>query len=331
MAMYGDLWNRIGKSEVIILDGAVGTQLQGLGVPIGVNAWAGIAQHSHPDTVRYMHETYIEAGVDIITTNTYSSARHCLEPLGLSDLTREINLRGVVLAQQARDRKAKERPVYIAGSVSNYGILLGGEPLPAAMEASWSSYTEEQCRANLREQAEILVESGVDFLLAEPTGGTEHRKWVIEACLMTGHPTWCGFKAHHGDDGALLTGHRSNDPFENDLDAVLPMGGDLKTIFHTTVDATSEAIPILQGKWSGPIAVYPDANRRVDYVARRQDRSVVNRDTPEAFLELARDWVGQGVQVIGACCGFGFEYIRLLRDGLPSHVSSTNNSKNTDD
>ena len=318
--MYKDLMGCIGQGEVIILDGAVGTQLQGLGVPIGVTAWAGIAQHSHPDTVRFMHETYIRAGVDIITTNTYSSARHCLESLALGDQTREINLRGVVLAQEARDRTAKDRPVYIAGSVSNYGILLGGEPLPPAMVESWSAYTAEQCKANLREQAEILVESGVDFLLAEATGGTEHRKWVLEACLATGHPTWSGFKAHHGEKRELLTGHRSDDPFKNDLDAVVPMGGDLMTIFHTTVDATTDAIPVLQENWFGPIAVYPDANRRGDYVSRTQDPSIINRDTPEAFLEAARGWVGQGVQVIGGCCGFGFNYIEPLRDGLPSHI-----------
>jgi S-methylmethionine-dependent homocysteine/selenocysteine methylase len=330
MTAYEDLRGRIDGGEVIILDGAVGTQLQGLGVPIGVTAWAGIAQHSHPDTVRFMHETYIEAGVDIITTNTYSSARTCLEPLGLGDLTRELNLRAVVLAQEARARKAKERPVYIAGAVSNYGILTGNEPLPEIFRRDWSDYTEEQCKANLREQAEILVESGVDFLLAECTGSGEHTKWVSEACLATGLPTWPGFKAYQGDDGALLMGHYSDEPFEECLDAVLPLGGDLMTIFHTTVDATTEAIPVLQDKWSGPIAVYPDADRRGDYVSRRQDPNIINRDNPKAFLESARGWVGQGAQVIGACCGFGFEYIRPLREGLPSHVPTPGSRTGTE-
>ena len=121
MTSYKDLRQRIDGGEVIILDGAVGTQLQALGVPIGLTAWAAIALHSHPDTVRQMHETYIKDGVDIITTNTFSSGRHCLEPLGKGDLTRELNLRAVVLAQEARERAAKDRPVYIAGAISNYG------------------------------------------------------------------------------------------------------------------------------------------------------------------------------------------------------------------
>ncbi len=109
MTAYKDLRQRIDDGEVIVLDGAVGTQLQALGVPIGVTAWAAVALHSHPDTVRQMHETYIRDGVDIITTNTFSSGRQCLEPLGMGDLTRELNLRAVVLAQEARDRAAKDR------------------------------------------------------------------------------------------------------------------------------------------------------------------------------------------------------------------------------
>ena len=176
MGDYSGLRQRIDGGQVIILGGAVGTQLQGLGVPIGARAWAAVALHTHPDTVRFMHETYIKDGVDIITTNTFSSGRQCLEPLGIGDLTRELNLRAVVLAHEARDRTAKERPVYIGGAVSHYGILVGGEPLPEIFYRDWSNYTEEQCKANIREQAEILVDGGVDFLVTEATRGTLQRK-----------------------------------------------------------------------------------------------------------------------------------------------------------
>jgi S-methylmethionine-dependent homocysteine/selenocysteine methylase len=330
MGDYSGLRHRIDDGEVIILDGAVGTQLQGLGVPIGATAWAAVALHTHPDTVRFMHETYIKDGVDIITTNTFSSGRQCLEPLGLGDLTRELNLRAVVLAQEARDRTAKERPVYIGGAVSHYGILAGGEPLPEVFYRDWSNYTEEQCKANIREQAEILVDGGVDFLVTEATGGTLQRKWIVEACLATGVPTWIGFKCRSDEpDGTLKTGYSSDDPFADDLDEIIPLGGDLATVFHTSVDDTTRSIPALQEKWSGPIGVYPDADRH-DYVKTRQDETAHNHTSPDDFLKLAQGWVTQGAQVIGGCCGFGFEYIKPLREGLPSHIPTPGSRTGTD-
>ena len=329
MGDYSSLRKRIDDGEVIILDGAVGTQLQGMGVPIGATAWAAVALDTHPDTVRQMHEAYIRDGVDVITTNTFSSGRQCLEPLGMGDLTRELNLRAVVLAQEARDRAAKERPVYIGGSVSHYGILVGGEPLPDIFYRDWSDYTEEQCKANLHEQAEILVEAGVDFLITEATGGTLQRKWVVEACLATGVPTWIGYKCRVDEsNGSLKTGYSSDDPFSNDLDTIVPLGGDLATVFHTKVDDTTKSIPALKEKWAGPIGVYPDADRH-DYVRTRQDANA-NQTSPEDFLELARGWVEQGAQVIGGCCGFGFEYIKPLREGLPSHVPTPGRRTGTD-
>jgi len=320
MGDYQQLHDRIAEGEVIVLDGAVGTQLQALGVPIGVTAWAGVAQHTHPDTVRYMHESYIRAGVDIITTNTYSSARHCLEPIGLGDYTRELNLRAVVLAQEARTRAADGRPVFIAGAVSNYGILRGTEPLPKRLEVGWQDCDESECRENLHEQATILAESGVDFLLAEATGNTEHRRWVVEACLATGLPVWPGFKAHVAEGGALNIGHTSEQSFADGVDAVLPLGGDVMTIFHTGVDATGDCLSVLRQKWDGPVAVYPDASRP-DYVSSQADSQIHNQHSPEEFLAHARDWVDQGSQIIGGCCGFGVDYIRPLRDGLPKRLA----------
>ena len=110
MSDYRTLETRLAGNEVVILDGAVGTQLQKMGVPMNSHAWAATALQTHPYTVRLLHENYIRAGVDIITVNSYSAARHNLVPLGLEDLTRELNLRAVVLAREARDRCAKERP-----------------------------------------------------------------------------------------------------------------------------------------------------------------------------------------------------------------------------
>ena len=108
MSDYDGLAARLADRQVVLLDGAVGTQLQKMGVPMNNRAWAAVALQSHPYTVRRMHESYIEAGVDVITVNSYASARHNLEPIGLSDLTAELNWRAVMLAQDARDLRAAE-------------------------------------------------------------------------------------------------------------------------------------------------------------------------------------------------------------------------------
>ncbi|HEY7139707.1 MAG TPA: homocysteine S-methyltransferase family protein [Methylomirabilota bacterium] len=317
-----DLDQQLAQGDVILLDGAVGTQLQRLGVPMHGVAWAAQALHTHPDTVRHMHENYIRAGVDIITTNTYASARHNLEPLGLGDQVRELNLRGVVLAQQARDRGASARRVYVAGAISNFGILTDGEPRHADHPHSpgRSAITAEQARANLREQAEVLADAGVDLLLVESTGGMTHRRWVLDACLATGLPTWVGFKCRvEPGDPTVRIGYASDTALAEGLD-LMRLGGAVATVFHSSLEDTTAALAVVRDRWSGPIGAYPEASRS-DYTAPQRDASEPTRVSPQAFLERARGWVDDGVQVIGGCCGIDVDYIRLLRDGLPRRIA----------
>jgi S-methylmethionine-dependent homocysteine/selenocysteine methylase len=324
MSDYKMLEARLAAREVVILDGAVGTQLQKMGVPMSSHAWAATALHTHPYTVRLLHEQYIRAGVDIITVNSYSAARHNLVPLGLGEMTRELNLRAVVLAQEARDRVAKARSVYIAGSVSNYGLRTGVETSPEGVgffqeRVEW---TEAASRANLREQAEILAESGVDLLLVESTGGTTHRKWVLEACLATGLPVWVGFKCHLEVPGGVpKVGYHSDEPLAASFDAVVAMGGSVVTVFHSPIAATDAALPVVRSRWKGPVGVYPEAERK-DYVAVHKDPNEPDHVSPAEFVAKAQAWVSQGVQIIGGCCGIELDHIRPLREALPKHAGA---------
>jgi len=322
LATYQDLQNRMDRGDVIILDGAVGTGLQNTGVPMHGIAWAAAALQTHPYTVRQLHETYVKASVDVLTTNTYSSARHNLEPLGLGDLTAELNIRAVMLARDARDKLARDRPVYIGGAVSNYGLVTGAEPRRRVYGTAQrrTAITAEQTQANLREQAETLAAAGVDFMLAESTGGMEHRKWVVQACLATGLPTWIGIKCRvEGDDPTPRVGYSSDVALDRGLDELVSLGGKVINVFHSNVRSTDAALPIVREKWAGPIGVYPEAGRE-DYVDPNPDPLDKSDLTPAEFLDIARKWVQDGVQIIGGCCGIGPEYIRPLRDGLPGRV-----------
>ncbi|MGI9303581.1 MAG: homocysteine S-methyltransferase family protein, partial [Gammaproteobacteria bacterium] len=295
---------RLAHKDVILLDGAVGTQLQRYGVPMNNTAWAAVALETHPDTVRYMHRRYIECDVDIITTNTYSSARHNLEPLGMGDLTRELNLRAVSLAQDAIARHAT-RDVFIAGSVSNFGIVTEGEQSASLHRYSRprSGITAEQARMNLGEQAQILADAGVDLLLAESTGSMTQRRWVLDACLQTGLPTWLGYRARlEQGDPEVRVGYSSAERLEDGLKDLASAGADVVCIFHSTVPAVTASIPVVKRHWSGPIAAYPEADR-TDYTATHRDESVDNSITVEEFSQQAAQWVRNGVQVIGGCCG----------------------------
>ena len=320
MSDYANLEKRMAAREIIILDGAIGTQLQAMGAPMADFAWAALALKNHPFTVRRMHENYIAAGVDIITTNTYASARHNLEPLGLGALTAELNLRAVMLAQDARDKAAHERPVLIAGSVSNFGLKMGQESYMDGwdMARRRSETSEAQAKANLREQAELLAAAGVDFLLAESTGGNNHRKWVVEACLATGLPVWDGFKCRL-EDGVARLGYSSEQSLADGFDEIVALGGSVVSVFHSPLDATDAALDIIRDSWDGPICVYPEAERK-DYVAAHRDDTAETPITPDEFVAWAQGCVARGVQIIGGCCGVEIDYIRPLRDALPSHL-----------
>ncbi len=316
MSEYANLERRIADREVIMLDGAVGSRLQTMGVPMSGFAWAASALESHSSTVRRMHEQYIAAGADIITTNTYASARHNLEPLGLVDKVTELNIRAVALAQDARDKAARDRPVLIAGSVSSFGIRVANE---GDYAQRWTETSEAQAQANLHHQAEILAEAGVDFLLAEASGGNTHRKWVVEACVATGLPVWPGFKVRF-DDGEKIPrlGYVSAQTIGEGFDEVVAIGGSVACIFHSSVAETDAALDMVRPKWQGPICVYPEAERD-DYTRVYRD-SATTPVTPDEFVAWATDRVTDGVQIIGGCCGIEIDHMRPLRDALPSRL-----------
>lgn len=318
--MYQKLKTRIAQNETLLLDGAIGTQLQSLDVPMDNTAWAALALESHPDSVRHMHSQYIKAGADIITTNTFSSARHNLEPIGLGDKTRELNYRAVNLAIQARERYAQDRDIAIAGSISHFGILVGGEPGLAlhrhARPKTRNEITESQARSNIREQAEYLLEAGVDFLILESTGNMTQREWLLEETDHLDIPRWLGYRCRldAGDDTPKV-GYGSNTSFEDGLKRLSQHSVDGIAIFHSLIDDTSAGLQVLKQNWDGLIALYPEAGRN-DYTATLRNESEDSNVTTEEFPDILNKWIEQGVGVVGGCCGIDVEYYLDLKSKL---------------
>lgn len=348
MPDYKQLKSRVDEGEVIVLDGAIGTELQAMGVPMDPASWCGPGNYTHPATVRQMHERYINAGADIITTNTFNTLRPALEASGYSELVREVNVRAVDAAVDARARAAVDRPVYIAGSIScripirdrRTGTLLGGTGYGYG-----ASLSTAELRAYAEEQANILAESGVDlFLIENLWADNESRAIAAESAKATGLPVWVAFTASVAADGQAVRMSFSDDrdystgigmpmwseswrPVDDTkslaegIKEIASVGPDVLGVFHSRVDETTAALQVMIDEWSGPVVVYPDAGRE-DYLETWQDSSVTNDVSVRELTQQAATWVDMGAQVIGTCCGFGHEYTRALRDALPTGTTS---------
>ncbi len=318
MPEYQQLMDRLADGDVIILDGANGSEIQRLGVDMHENAWCALATETHPDVVRAIHENYIRAGAEIITTNTYASGRQFLEDFGgdgtgsdMADKTDELCRRSTELAFEAREA-AGNGPVWIAGSISAIGTL--------------DRLGEARMRASFARQAEVLAESGVDLLLLEMLACDGPLSVVaIEEAKKTGLPIWVALSCMADDTSEIALGARQRTgtqgrrygtgTFGESAAEIAKSGGDVFFVFHSQVEIAREALRQLKESLGGPVGIYPHCG---DFEA--PDWQFVNMISPEDYLEEAKAWVSDGAQIVGGCCGIGLDHMKLLRDGLPRKI-----------
>ena len=183
----------------MVLDGAIGTELERLGARMDQEVWCARAVAERPDLVHEVHRRYLDAGADVITTNSYSATRGAMQRDGLDAHFGDWNRRAARIALEERDRSPRSGSVAVAGSVSSYGRpdALGWEPLL------------EQFRA----QGEILVEEGVDLLILEGLAATARTvKAMVSATKDLGVPVWMALSClRDRDTGAVIHGIKESD------------------------------------------------------------------------------------------------------------------------
>ena len=306
-AAYDIVKERLDGGEVVLLDGAISTEIEKRGVPMDQLVWSGLGSKIGSETLLEVHKDYIRAGADVITTNTFSSARHSLSAAGQGDATREINAMAVSLAKQAVDEASEGKTVLVAGSISPFGAyteILGHESPPLDL-----------LKESYREQAEILAEEGVDLLLLEMLRDVERAGVIVEAALATGIPVWSGLSSmvEPGKPVMALSEYSTVEgvTFEEVLDAVKSLGGDMAIVMHSEVEYIAPTLEVMKEKWVGPLGAYAHSG----YWARPNWNfdAVIS---PEDYLNAARGWVEAGARLIGGCCGIGPEHIRLLSENL---------------
>ena len=295
-----------GDGLPIIIDGGMGTELEKSGVPMDGKVWSARAMLSHPEMVRGVHERYIQAGAEAIITNTFSSSRHMLEPGGLGREVRNINLKAVELACEARNTAAKS-PVALVGSICEWAH---------DEHPTWNS--PEVVGRAAAEQAEILAEAGVDILAVEMCERVELSDAVIEAVMSIGLPVWLGLSArrHRDQDHLSAFGYPERD-FEELVQEISKFSVDLINVMHTPVSDVPGAIEVVRNYWKGPVGVYPESG---EFMMPNWD--FVDVIEPSVLAENAVTWAEDGIRLIGGCCGLGPAHIRACRDALTRHDST---------
>ena len=316
--------NKLKNKEIIVLDGATGSEIARLGAGMNSSAWCGVANKTHPGIVREVHEEYVRAGADIVTANTFSTSRHILASAGLADETVSINARAVELAREAVDSVSPERPIAVAGSMSNMRAWIPGTVSP---DPRFLPTPEEESN-NYQEVAQTLAESGVDLILMEMMTDIDRSSMAISAAVETGLPVWIGNSCTLRDDGsASVWNQHSEEPqrlspdhiksedksYETLIESMLSFQPQVMGVMHSTIETTNAGLQTLFEHWQGPGMAYPETYSEVE-------KGIIDQVEPAIFAEHCRDWVEIGVQIIGGCCGTTIEHIRSMVNELPDVV-----------
>ncbi len=274
----------------VLCDGALGTLLDLYEYPEQPREIHNIR---NPDIVRRIHTEYVNAGADLIQTNTFSGNRARLSAYHLEEKLQELNTRGVELAREAAGKN-----VYVAGSVGPTGKLL--EPI--------GKLRQSEAREIFTEQIRILIEAGVDVLMLETFVSLQELDLALEvAKSLTDIPIIA--QKTFPEDGAILSGTFPVEVVEH----LMSKGADV--IGANCTVGPQRMFSIIKSMYKE--GVYLSAQPAAGIPTLMNGRALYHT-SPEYLGQYARELLQSGVTVIGACCGSTPSHIAEMRKALDS-------------
>jgi len=289
--MAADLLARI-KQSPVLCDGAMGTLLYAKG--IFINRCYDELNLSQPDLIRGIHHEYLQAGAEIIETNTFGANSFRLARHSMTDRVRDINVAGARVAREA----AKSFDVWVAGSVGPLGIRI--EPL--------GKTSFEEARAAFREQITALIEGGVDLLILETFGYLEELHQAILAAREVNPKIPVVAQVTIDEDGNCQDGSNP-EVFTPKLEE---WGPDVIGCNCSVGPvAMLDGIERMRALTSLPLAAQPNAG-----IPRSVEGRNIYLCSPEYMASYARKFVAAGVRLVGGCCGTTPAHIRVMKSAL---------------
>ncbi|MDB5384776.1 MAG: methionine synthase [Planctomycetaceae bacterium] len=310
------------SQRILILDGAMGTMIHRYEPTEEIYRGTRFAKHpidlknasdvlvlTQPAMIREIHQQYLEAGADIIETNTFNGNIISLREFGIDDLTREINLEATRLAKGVADeftRHNPKKPRFVAGSIGPTKVMLGFN----AARPGYRPVTYDEMVASYAEQIRALIEGGVDLLLPETSFDTLNMK----ACLFAIEQVFeeLGIKIPVMVSGTIFVGGRT-------------MTGQTMEGFYTSV-SHFPSLTIGLNCGVGPVQMRPYietlSNMSSHYISCYPNAGMPDGmggfdSTPREVAQNLREFAQNGwVNIVGGCCGTNPEFIRAISQAV---------------
>jgi methionine synthase / methylenetetrahydrofolate reductase(NADPH) len=280
------------QQAILVADGAMGSLLY---ESVGQQRNVEELNTTHAEAVFRVHQTYLEAGAQVIETNTFGANRHKLAQHGMGERVAELNHRGVKIAREARE--AAKHEVLIAGSIGPLGIIRHMQDMP-----------HEEILAIFKEQAGALEERGVDFFILETFSDIQELSTAIDA-IRSFSKIPIVAQLTYSDEGTTFGGTRPQDAWE------ILRGKDIQVAGANCTIGPQLLLPVLRelaGCSTLPLSAMPNAG----FPKRIGDRIVYPRSSPEYFALFAQEAAEIGTRLIGGCCGTTPEHIRAIAEAV---------------
>jgi 5-methyltetrahydrofolate--homocysteine methyltransferase len=299
--MRTTLQEMLARKPVLLADGATGTNLFDMGLQSGdaPEFW----NETHPERIRALHQSFVDAGADIILTNSFGANRRRLMLHNLQERTSELNRIAAELARAVAD--AAPRPVVVAGSVGPTGDLL----------APLGPLTEDEARKVFAEQIGGLKEGGADVIWIETMSALEEIRAAANAAADAKVPFI--MTASFDTAGRTMMGVQPA--------ALAEFAGTLGTVplafgANCGVGASDLLFSVLQMTEARPDAiVVAKANCGIPEF---HDGHIHYSGTPALMADYARLAADAGARIVGGCCGTSAEHLAAMRKALDEHTAA---------
>ena len=294
--------NLLATRPWLLADGATGSNLFDVGLMSGdaPELW----NTEHPDRIANLHKSFVDAGADIILTNTFGGTVYRLKLHQAQGRMAELNQAAARIARAVADASGRE--VAVAGSMGPTGEIM--EPI--------GTLTFDQAKAAFTEQALALAAGGVDVLWIETMSSREEVEAAVAGAAVAGLPIVCTLS--FDTNGRTMMGISPSDfsGIEKSLSPRLAACGtncgvgasEVVACIHNLAEAMGPDV-VLVAKGNCGIPQYVDG-------------AICYNGTPEIMALYARMALDAGARIIGGCCGTSAKHLRAMREALESHTKS---------